>query len=202
MPKFIIESRKQQKLRGDAERRLKEGTAPFARISSVGEDALALLYRLASNPETASDALKLLHELQVNQVELDLQHEQIEANEYEVAHTLARYKEFYDFAPIGYFIVAIEGQVIKCNHAGAKLLKIQGEDVGGRPLVSLLAEQSRPALEGLLKALRDGSAEAGCEVQSSAGDGASRTLRIAAGLAPGGATVLMMMSELDGAQAP
>lgn len=201
MSKFIIESRKQQKLRGDAERRLKDGTAPSARVSSVGEDALALLYRLASNPDTASDALKLLHELQVNQVELDLQHEQIEANEYEVAHTLARYKEFYDSAPVGYFIVGIDGQVIECNHAGARLLKIQGEEVGGRALVSLLAEQSQPAFEGLLKALRDGSAEAGCEVHSSAGGGASRPLRIAAGLAPGGAAVLMMMCEFEGSQA-
>lgn len=201
MPKFIIESRKQQELRSDAERRLKEGTAPSAKVSSVGEDALALLYRLASNPETASDAIKLLHELQVNQVELDLQHEQIEANELEVAHALARYKEFYDSAPIGYFIVGIDGQVIECNHAGAKLLRIRGDEVGGRPLAGFLAEQSGPALKGLLKALCDGGAEAGCEVHSSVSDGALRPLRIAAGLAPGGATVLMMICELDGSQA-
>jgi PAS domain-containing protein len=198
MPKLIIESRKQQKLRLDAERRLKEGTAPSARISSVGEDALALLYRLASNPDTASDALKLLHELQVNQVELDLQHEQLEANEHEVAHALARYKEFYHSAPIGYFIVGLDGRVIECNGTGARLLNIEGEEVGGRPLVSFLADQSGPALEGLLKALCDGGAEAGCEVRSSASGG---VLRIAAALAPGGATVLMVVGELERSQA-
>jgi PAS domain S-box-containing protein len=201
MPKFIIESIKQQKLRVDAERRLKEGTAPPVRVSSVGTEALALLYRLASNPETATDALKLLHELQVNQVEMELQNEQLEANEHEVAHALARYREFYDSAPIGYFIVGLDGQVIECNQAGARLLKIEGDEVGGRPLVSFLADQSRPAFKGLLEALCDGGAEASCEVHSSASGGALRPLRIAAGLAPGGATVLMAISELERSQA-
>ena len=194
MPQFI-------NLRLDAERRLKEGSAPSARVAAAGTEALALLYRLASNPESASDALQLLHELQVNQVELDLQHEQIEANEYEVAHTLARYKEYYESAPIGYFVVDLDGRVIECNRAGTRLLGIEGDEVGGRAFVSLLAEPSRPALMRLLKALRDGGAEAGCEVHSGGRDGALRRLRIAAGLAPGGATFLVVLCEVEGSQA-
>jgi hypothetical protein len=202
MPKLIIGSGKQLNLRGDAERRLKEGSAPAARVGSLGTEALALLYRLASNSESASDALQLLHELQVNQVELDLQHEQLEANEREVAQALARYKEFYHSAPIGYFIVDLDGQVIEWNQAGARLLNIEGDEVSDRPFVSFLAEQSRPALNGLLKALRDGGAEASCEVHSSASSGASRLLRIAAGLAPGSpTTVLMVISEIERSQA-
>jgi PAS domain S-box-containing protein len=188
---------KYQKLRVDAERRLKDGTAPAAKVSSAGAEALALLYHLASNSDSASDALKLLHELQVNQVELDLQHEQLEANEHEVAQALARYREFYHSAPIAYFIVDLDGQVIEWNQAGAKLLEIEGDEVSGRPFVSFLADQSRPALNGLLKALRDGCAEASCEVHSSAGDGNSRSFRIAAGSASGGSTVLMVISELE-----
>lgn len=194
MPKYL-------KLRVDAERRLKEGTAPSARVSAAGAEALALLYHLASNSESAGDALKLLHELQVNQVELDLQREQLEANELEVAHALARYKEFYHAAPIGYFIVDLDGQVIECNRAGARLLNIERFEGDGRPFVSFLADQSRLALNGLLKALRDGGAEASCEVHSSASDGALRPLRIAAALAPGGAAVLMVISELERPQA-
>ena len=188
------------KLRVDAERRLKEGTAPST-TSSAGAEALALLYHLASNSESASDALKLLHELQVNQVELDLQHEQLEANEHEIAQALARYKEFYHSAPIGYFVVGLDGEVIEWNQAGARLLDIEGDDVSGRPFVSFLADQSRTALNGLLKALRDGCAEASCEVHSSASGGDSRPLRIAAGLAAGGPTVLMVISELERSQA-
>jgi PAS domain-containing protein len=198
MPKLIIESRKQHELRVDAEHRLKQGTAPAARASSIGPEALLLLYRLASNPDSASDALQLLHELQVHQVELDLQHGQIEANGHEVAHALGRYKGFYDAAPIGYFIVGFDGKVIECNRAGVRLLQVEGEEVGGRPLAGFLTQQSRPALKGLLQTLRDGGAEAGCEVHSSASGSA---LRITAAPAPDGATVLMMICESEGSQA-
>lgn len=201
MPKLIIESRKQHDLRGDAEHRLKQGIAPAAKTSSIGTEALLLLYRLASNSESASDALKLLHELQVHQVELDLQHGQLEANGYEVAHALTRYKGFYDAAPIGYFIVGFDGKVIECNQAGVRLLKVEGDEVGGRPLAGFLTPQSRPALKGLLQMLRDGGAEAVCEVHANSGGGVLRPLRITAGPAPDGATVLMVICECEGPQA-
>jgi len=190
MPKY-------NKLRADAERRLKEGTAPIAGVSAAGTDALALLYHLASNSDSASDALKLLHELQVNQVELDLQHEQLEANEHEVTQALARYRDFYHSAPIGYFIVDLDGKIVEWNQAGARLLEIEGDEVSSLPFVSLLADQSRPALNGLLKALNSGG-EASCEVHSSTNDGALRPLRIAAAPAPGGSAVLMVISEIEG----
>lgn len=201
MPKIIIESGKQHDLRVDAEHRLKQGIAPASKASSIGTDALVLLYRLASNPDSASDAIKLLHELQVHQVELDLQHGQLEANGYEVAHALARYKGFYDAAPIGYLIVSFDGQVIECNQAGARLLEVEGDEVSGRPLASFFAERSRQALKGLLQALRDGGAKAGCEVHSSASDGALRPLRITAGPAPEAETALMVICEFEQSQA-
>lgn len=201
MPKLVIESRQQQKLRLDAERRLKEGTAPSAGVSAVGTEALALLYRLASNPESASDALKLLHELQVHQVELDLQNGQLEANGYEVAHALTRYKGFYDAAPIGYFIVGFDGKVSECNQAGARLLNVEGDEIGGLPLAGFLTQQSRLALKGLLQTLRDGGAEAVCEVHSNTSDGTLRPLRITACPAPDGATVLVVICESGGSQA-
>lgn len=201
MPKLIIESTKQHELRVDAEHRLKQGTAPAAKAPSIGTEALLLLYRLASNPDSASDALKLLHELQVHQVELDLQNTQFEANGNEVALALARYKGFYDAAPIGYFIVGFDGKVIECNQAGVRLLKVEDDEVAGRPLAGFFTQQSRPAVKGLLQALRDGGAGAGCVVHSNTGGDVLRPLRITAAPAPDGATVLMTICESEGPQA-
>ncbi len=96
------ESMEQARLRERAEARLKAGSAPPTRGWPTGVGTLQLLHELASTPESAVDALKLLHELQVHQVELDLQHEQIEITQRELAEDLARYQALYELAPLAY----------------------------------------------------------------------------------------------------
>lgn len=182
-------------LRLAAELRLREGKAPLTNSAGVSVDALALLYRLAVAPGSSSDALKLLHELQTHQVELDLQHEQLVANEREFAQELNRYKALFDFAPVGYFVVSREGLIIETNLAGARLFGVEPDEFGGRPMQSFLTPGSRLALLGLLKKLRNGGASASCEVQTGADEGNARALRIVANMAPGDEAILMNISE-------
>jgi hypothetical protein len=81
-------------LRHQAETRIREGDAPQdTHRWSTGVEALTLLHDLASAPASAGDALKLLHELQVYQVELDLQYEQMELSQRELAEELHRYTD-------------------------------------------------------------------------------------------------------------
>ena len=107
------------KLRRNAEERLEKGTAPFSRGLPAGTQALTLLHGLASTPETATDALKLLHELQVHQVELDLQHEQAEQECRQFAEDLANYTCLFDLAPFAYLSLDPEGLVIAANRIAA-----------------------------------------------------------------------------------
>src|SRR5688572_12737629 len=153
-------------LRLEAEDRLKEGTAPPTKGWPTGTNTLSLLYTLASSPESAQDALKLLHELQVHQVELDLQHEQVEAARREMAEDLARYKALYEAAPAGYFNVDSAGHILEGNLAGAELLGLGLGELSGRRLESLLAPASRPVLLEVLQELREGVSGASCDVQS------------------------------------
>ena len=182
-------------LRLAAELKLREGKAPLTHSVGVSADALALLYRLAVAPDGSSDALKLLHELQTHQVELDLQHEQLVANEREFAQELDRYRALFDFAPVGYLVVGCEGLIIEGNRTGAQLFGVEQNEFGGRPLANFLAPGSRLALLGLLKTLRTNGASASCEVQTGDGADGARPLRIAANMAPGGAAILMVVTE-------
>lgn len=185
------------RLRSVAEANLEQGTAPPNGGWALNPDALALLYKLASTPDNAGDGLKLLHELQTHQVELDLQHAQIEANERESDRERARYKAFYDFAPVGYLVVDCHGRIVESNHAGAELLGSGQHAIGGRPVGDFLASESRPTLDALLTRLHRDGRRSACEVQSADNGGRSQRLRITANLAPDRETVLMAVSESD-----
>lgn len=181
-------------LRREAEQRLSTGQAPASSGWTISAEALSLLYRLASAPDTADDALKLLHELQAYQVELDLQHRQLEANERELEQELARYRGLYEAAPVGYLILALEGQILEGNPAAAGLLGMDPDDLPGRRLDSFLAPNGRPGLEGMLSGLRAGGPRANLDVQIGDGD-SPRAARLAARRSPGGEAILVGITD-------
>ena len=184
-----------QPSRSDAQESLKKGTAPTTKVSSVGVQVLSLLHRLASTPANAEDALKLLHELQVHQVELDMQLEQIEAYERELAEDRDAYKTLFDLAPAGYFRVGAQGNVIAANRAGAELFGADPDTMRGRAIDSFVEIESRPAILGLLDRLRKGSSRETCLAMSDGGDQTARQLRVVASATPGCGTFLLLFID-------
>jgi PAS domain-containing protein len=76
-------------------------------------------------PRTAmvkDDGKRLLHELQVHQIELEMQNEELR-QAYQVAEeALKNYTLVYDFAPMGYFILDRKGTICELNFTGAEIL--------------------------------------------------------------------------------
>lgn len=179
------------KLRRSAVERIETGTAPFTRGWPTGMQALTLLHRLASAPETASDALKLLHELQVHQVELDLQHEQAEQECHRLTEDLTEYTALFDLAPFAYLALEPEGLVIAANRIAADWLAPetgQGKEWAGRRIEDLLAPECREAVRDMLAALRRGESRQTCAVLSRAGGASAHAVATAT---PDGAQVLV-----------
>jgi PAS domain S-box-containing protein len=192
MPARIRKAFKQHAMRMQAEDKLKEGSAPPTHGWLTSLDALSLLHKLASSPGSASDALKLLHELQVHQVELDLQHEQLEASEHELTEDLIHSARLYDFAPVSYFSVSPQGNINRVNVAGAALCGEDRAELIGRRVDDFLAPESRPVLEKLVAQVRAGVLDETCEVRSSAG----AAFHVKAGLVPGESSILMVFVDL------
>jgi PAS domain S-box-containing protein len=188
---------RQARLRQDAQHRLNSGTAPSSQGLGVSVETLALLHRLASTSDGAADALKLLHELQVHQVELDMQHAQLEANERELDGALSRYKAMYELAPFAYFVVSPDGRVLEANRAGASLLGFGPDEVSGRSMDSFLAPECSAQFALLLQALRDGAADAGCELRPGGAKGDACLWRATARSVPAGDAILMAIAEFD-----
>lgn len=112
--------------------------------------ALRVLYELAASPTTATDALAVLHELQVHQVELELQAEELHRLHAEAESALLRQTDFYNAAPVGLFAVDQNLVVQDANQTAATLLQRERADLPGQSLYRLLTPKSAESLHGLL----------------------------------------------------
>ncbi len=140
-------------LRTRAETLMGKGTAPSANGGRLNPDTLELLYRRAINPESAPDVLKLLHELQTHQVELDILFQQLQYDEDEIAEDLAHYRSLYECAPMAYLIVGSDGGVIRSNQAAGPLFGCSAFQLLDHSVAELLTPESGAALAGAIEAL-------------------------------------------------
>ena len=74
----------------------------------------------AHAPRSAHETQRLLHELQVHQIELEMQNEELRNSRVQVEAAVSRYTDIYDFAPVGYFTLKSDGVITQTNFAGAR----------------------------------------------------------------------------------
>lgn len=105
------------------------------------------------------DPVRLLHELQVHQIELELQNEELARTNEEAERLRDKYRDLYDFAPVGYFTLAADGSILESNLAGAGLLGCGRANLVGHRLGEFMQAESRPAFHEFLQAAWRGSSE-------------------------------------------
>ena len=72
------------------------------------EEQLKKKQKKADQPIIEADVKKLLHELQVHQIELEMQNEELTLANLTAETALKKYTMLYDFAPMGYFTLDSE----------------------------------------------------------------------------------------------
>lgn len=68
------------------------------------------------------EAQRLLHELQVHQVELELQNEALRQAQSQLEQSQAHYVDLYESAPVGYCTLDAQGRITQANRYAAGLL--------------------------------------------------------------------------------
>ena len=76
----------------------------------------------AKRKDLESDVKKLLHELQVHQIELEMQNEELQQAYQEAQEALKKYTLLYDFAPMGYLTISGDGTISDLNFSAAEML--------------------------------------------------------------------------------
>ncbi len=101
--------------------------------------------RLAARPPTSItlseiDTYRLIHDLQVHQIELEMQNEELQQARAQVETGLQHYSDLFEFAPVGYLLLDRRGSVLQANLTGAMLLEVDRADLVGQRLELLVAE--------------------------------------------------------------
>ncbi|MGZ6028031.1 MAG: ATP-binding protein [Myxococcaceae bacterium] len=118
----------------------------------------------ARTPEAPQDQARLIQELQIHQLELEMQNEELRRLRDELEVSLARYTELYDFAPVGYLTLDGKGTILEINLGGAALLGKERARLIGQSLTPCLAAAARPAFNAFLGVLHEGAGKASCDV--------------------------------------
>ncbi|MDP1675208.1 MAG: response regulator [Burkholderiales bacterium] len=79
-------------------------------------------------------AKRLLHDLQVHQIELELQNEELRRAQDELEASRTRYFDLYNLAPVGYFTLNESGLILEANLTGATLLGVARGALVGQQL--------------------------------------------------------------------
>jgi PAS domain S-box-containing protein len=97
-----------------------------------------------------ADPTRMLHELEVHQIELELQNAELRKTRDELEAALENYTDLYDFAPVGYFTLAASGTINQVNLTGANLVDIERSRLVGQQFELLLPGELRPAFNAFL----------------------------------------------------
>lgn len=117
-----------------------------------------------SGTRLKDDATRLLHELQVHQIELEMQNEELR-KAYETAEAaLRKYTLLYDLAPIGYFTLDHSGSICDLNFTGADLLGGKRFSLINSNFKLFIAEESRTVFNAFFRKVYAEDGKESCKV--------------------------------------
>ena len=136
--------------------------------------------KAAAPPATESDPQRLVHELEVHQIELEMQNEELLQSRAQVEAGLRQYTDLYDFAPIGYFTLARDGAIQQVNLAGANLLGVERGALIKRRFGVFVSARSRTTFNAFLDDVFTSRSNETCEVTLQKDGPAPRLVQIEA----------------------
>jgi len=116
---------------------------------------------------TEADILKLVHELEVHQIELEIQNQELKAARSVAQDVTDSYTDLYDFAPLGYFTLSREGKIIGTNICGSQMLGKYRSVINDSWFSHFVSVQSKPIFNNFLKQIFDNKTKETCEVSVS-----------------------------------
>ncbi len=136
-------------------------------VSELRRRAEEVLQGQLTNPEvpvSELDAVRMVHELQVHQTELEMQNEELISSRTALEAALGRFTDFYEFSPVGNFSIDRDGVLLRTNMAGARILGVDRIHLPGRYLDDFLERTSQAVFDTFLHRVFAGEIQT-CEIR-------------------------------------
>ena len=125
----------------------------------------------------------ILHELRVQQIEMEIQNEELLSSQKELEASRTRYYELYNFAPVGYLTISDKGIISQVNLAFATLLAVPMKMLVRHPMTQFIFREDQDIYYFWRKTLMDTSAPQVCELRLQKNGGKQIWVRMVANLA-------------------
>jgi PAS domain S-box-containing protein len=142
-------------LRSAAEAMLREQTAATAK-------SLA-----APSSEAAGHTL---HELRVHQIELEMQNDELQRTQTELAAARARYFDLYDLAPVGYCVLGETGLILQANLTAGTLLGVARSALLKQPISRFIFSEDQDIFYRLRREISTSGGAQTTELRMTGGD--------------------------------
>ena len=129
------------------------------------EELMASRTARTSGQLSEHQALRLIHELEVHQIELELQNDELiqaRASERSISE---KYVNLFDFAPSGYFNLSEEGNILELNLSGAKIIGKDRESLKNRRFSLFISEASNENFNQFLTRVFSSDNKEHCEIR-------------------------------------
>lgn len=124
------------------------------------------------SPAPPKESRRLLHELRIHQLELEVQNRELREANGVLEASRAHYGELYDRAPVAHFTLDARGRIDAANLSAARLLETEVHRLTGRYFRGFLSTESRRGFDAMLRR------------RFSTGSSATGRVRLAAGGTP------------------
>jgi hypothetical protein len=142
------------------------------------EEKLKLKDQETHMPANETDIKRLLHELQVHQIELEMQYEELRMANETAEAALKKYTMLYDLAPLGFFILSRDGSICELNFTGAEILDDRRFSLVKSNFKLFVSEETRPVFNDFFTRLYTSNSKESCEITIASSNKTSRFVYI------------------------
>ncbi len=133
-------------------------------LRKQAEERLKTMRSTIEHHSSETDILKVVYELQVYQIELEMQNEELKAAMEKAELAEKKYIELYESAPSGYLTLSKEGDILELNRSAAIMLGKEPSKLIDNRFALFISEETRGVFVHFLELVLKNHQKENCEV--------------------------------------